>query len=186
MVNNLRRWIDPIGIVTSGSGVLDVVSRLELLETLGAGIVHVLSVGDELGRRRRSVGSRHFVWRTGWWFERQRLTLLLAAHVRHALLWPSLPLPRNTFVSRPDKPWIFFSHSDPKLFGVWCYFYLHLIHLCSIFVPPYSSDPLLSPIAPLSMPVNPPIHRDTESSHSFYFYLPLCLLLGMVRAQDLP
>ena len=79
-----------------------------------------------------------------------------------------------------------FSHSDPKLFGVWCYFYLHLTHLCSIFVILYSSDPLLSPIAPLFVPVNPPIHRDSESAYSFYFYLPLCLLLGMVRAQDLP
>ena len=112
--------------------------------------------------------------------------LLLAAHVRHALLWPSLPLPRNPFVLRPDKPWIFFSHSDPKLFGVWCYFYLCLTHLCSIFVTPLSSDPPLSPITPLFVPVNPLIRRDSESSYSFYFYLPLCLLLGMVRAQDLP
>ena len=61
---------------------------------------------------------------------------------------------------------------------MWCYFYLHLTHLCSIFVTPYSSDPPLSPITPLFVPVNPPIHRDMESSYSFYFYLPLCLLLG--------
>ena len=49
----------------SGSRVLDVVSRLELLETLGTGIVDVLSIGNELGGRRRSVGGRHFEWRTG-------------------------------------------------------------------------------------------------------------------------
>ena len=104
--------------------------------------------------------------------------LLLSAHDRHALLWSSLPLPRDSSVCRPDKPRIFFIHSDPKPFGVWCYFYLHLTHLCSIFVTPYSSNPPLSPIAPLLLPVNPPILRDTESSYSFYSYLPLCLLLG--------
>ena len=104
--------------------------------------------------------------------------LLLSAHDRHALLWSSLPLPRDSSVHRPDKPRIFIIHSDPKLFGVWCYFYLHLTQLCSIFVTPLSSDPLLSPIAPLFVPVNPLIRRDSESSYSFYFYLPLCLLLG--------
>ena len=74
--------------------------------------------------------------------------LLLSAHNRHALLWSSLPLPQDSSVHRLDKPQIF-THSDPKPFGVWCYFYLHLTHLCSIFVTPLSSDPLLSPIAPL-------------------------------------
>ena len=104
--------------------------------------------------------------------------LLLSAHDRYALLWSSLPLPRDSSVHRPDKPQIFFIHSDLIPFGVWCYFYLHLTHLCSIFVTPLSSNPPLSPIAPLRFPVNPPIHCDTESSYSFYFYLPLCLLLG--------
>ena len=75
--------------------------------------------------------------------------LLLSAHDRHALLWSSLPLSRDPSVCRPDKPRIFFSHSDLNPFGVWCYFYLHLTHLCSIFVTPLSSDPPLSPIAPL-------------------------------------
>ena len=75
--------------------------------------------------------------------------LLLAAHARHGLLWSSLPLPQDLSVHQPDKPQIFPSHSDLKPFGVWCYFYLHLTHLCSIFVTPLSSDPLLSPIAPL-------------------------------------
>ena len=64
MINNLRRWIDPIGIVPGGPSVLDVVPRLELLKPLGTGIVDVLSIGDEL-RKRRRVGSRHFEWRTG-------------------------------------------------------------------------------------------------------------------------
>ena len=160
------------------SRVPDVVPRLELLEAFGASIVDVLSIGHELRRRRRSVESRHFEWRTGLWCKMQRLTLLLAAHVRHGLIWLSLPLPRDTSVHRPDKPRIFFSHFKPKLFGVCGYFYLHLTHLCSIFVTPLSSNPLLSPIAPLRFPVNPPIRRDSESSYSFYFYLPLCLLLG--------
>ena len=118
-----------------------------------------VGVGNELGRRRGSVGSRHFKWRTGWWCRMQRLTLLLAAHVRHGLIWSSLPLPRDLFVHWLDKPWIFFSHSDPKLFGVWCYFYLHLTHLCSILVTPLSSDPPLSPIAPLWFPGTHPILR---------------------------
>ena len=62
--------------------------------------------------------------------------------------------------------------------GVWCYFYLHLTHLCSTFVTPSSSNPPLSPIAPLWLPVNPPILHNSESAYSFYFYFPLCLLLG--------
>ena len=108
----------------------------------------------------------------------QQLTLLLAVHVRHGLLWSSLPLPWDLSVYRPDKPRIFFSHFDPKLFGVCGYFYLHLTHLCSIFVTPLSPDPPLSPIAPLFVPVNPPIHRDSESSYSFYFYLPPMFIIG--------
>ena len=63
---------------------------------------------------------------------------------------------------------------------LWCVvlFYLHLTHLYSIFVTPLSSNPPLSPITPLFVLVNPPILCDSESSYSFYFYLPLCLLLG--------
>ena len=144
----LSRQIDPPRIVVGNSSVLDVVATLESLKALGPGIVDILGVGDEL-RRRRSIGGRHFKWRTGWWFKGQWLTLLLSVHDRHALLWSPLPLPRDSSVHRSDKPRIFFSHSDPKLFGVWCYFYLHLTHLCSIFVTPLSSNPLLSPIAPL-------------------------------------
>ena len=117
-------------------------------------------------------------WRTGWWFRMQWLTLLLAAHARHGLLWSSLPLPQDLSVHWLDKPQIFLSHSDPKPFGVWCYFYLHLTHLCSIFVTPLSSDPPLSPIAPLWFPVNPPILCDSESSYSFYSYLPPMSIIG--------
>ena len=65
MINNLGRRIDPIGIVASGPSVLDVVPRFELLEPLSTGVVDVLSIGDELRRRRRSVGGRHFEWRMG-------------------------------------------------------------------------------------------------------------------------
>ena len=44
----------------SGPHVLDVVPCLELLEALRTGVVNVLGIGDELRRRRRSVGGRHF------------------------------------------------------------------------------------------------------------------------------
>ena len=66
MVDDFGRRIDRIGIIVGSSGVLDVVLRLELLEALGAGVVDVLSIGDELGRRRRSVGGRHFDVEDGW------------------------------------------------------------------------------------------------------------------------
>ena len=114
----------------------------------------------------------------------QQLTLLLAAHVRHGLIWSSLPLPQDSSVRQPDKPWIFSSHSDPKLFGVWCYFYLHLTHLCSIFVTPLSSDPPLSPIALLRFPGTHPILRNSESSYSFYFYLPPMFIIGYGPCAD--
>ena len=55
LVDGFRRRIDPIGIIASSSHVLDIVPRLELLEPLSVGIVNILSVGDELGRRGRSV-----------------------------------------------------------------------------------------------------------------------------------
>ena len=64
LVNGFGRRIDPIGIIASGPGILDVIPRLELLKTLGVGVVDILGVGDEL-RRGRSVGGRHFEWRTG-------------------------------------------------------------------------------------------------------------------------
>ena len=178
LVYHLGQQIGPIRIVTGGLSILDIVATLESLEALCLSIVNILGIGDELRRRRRSVGGRHFVWRTGWWCKMQWLTLLLAAHVRHGFIWSSLPLPQDSSVHQPDKPWIFFTHSDPTSFGVWCYFYLHLTHPCSIFVTPLSSDPLLSPIAPLWFPRTHSILRDSELSYSFYFYLPLCLLLG--------
>ena len=162
----------------SGMSPLDVVPSFELFEALGMSIVDVLGIGDELRRRRRSVGSRHFVWRTGGWCKMQQLTLLLAAHVRHGLIWSSLPLPRDSSVHRLDKPRIFFTHSDLKPFGVCGYFYLHLTHLCSIFVTLLSSDPPLSPIAPPFVPVNPLIRRDSESSYPLYFYLPPMFIIG--------
>ena len=92
--NQFRRRIRSTRIVTSDTGVLDVVAAFEPLEALRPSIVNVLSIGDEL-RRRRSVGSRHFEWRTGLQFKGQRLTLLLSAYDRHALLWFLLPLPRD-------------------------------------------------------------------------------------------
>ena len=145
LIDRLSRRIGHVRIIVSGPGILDVILRLELLEALHASVVNILGVRYELRRRRTTVGSRHFKWRMG----TQWLTLLLAVHARHGLLWSSLPLPRDSSVCRLDKPWIFFSHSDPKPFGVWCYFYLHLTHPCSIFVTPLSSDPPLSPITPL-------------------------------------
>ena len=56
-------------------------------------------------------------------------------------------------------------------FGVWTIFIFHLTHLCSIFTlfchptHPYLLSPHL-------------IFRNSKSAYSFYFYLPLCLLLG--------
>ena len=49
----------------SDTSVLDVVAAFEPLEALRPSVVDVLSVSDELGRRSRRVGSRHFEWRTG-------------------------------------------------------------------------------------------------------------------------
>ena len=65
LIDGFGQQIDPIGIISSSPRVLDVVPHLELLEPLSAGIVNVLSIGDELRRRRRRVGSRHFERRTG-------------------------------------------------------------------------------------------------------------------------
>ena len=64
MIDDFGRRKGRVRIVASGSRVLDVISRLELLEPFGTSIVDVLSKSDKL-RRRRSVGSRHFEWRTG-------------------------------------------------------------------------------------------------------------------------
>ena len=65
LVNGFGRQVNPIGIVTSGPHILDVVPCLEMLEALSTSIVDVLGIGNELGRRERSIGSRHFEWRTG-------------------------------------------------------------------------------------------------------------------------
>ena len=65
LVNRLGRQIGPPRIVAGTSSVLDVVVALELLEALRPSIVNVLGIGNKLRRRRRSVGSRHFEWRTG-------------------------------------------------------------------------------------------------------------------------
>ena len=109
-------------IVVSTSHVLDIVGGFEPLEALRPGVVDVLGKGDESRRRRRSVGSRYFKWRMGQWGKMQQLTLLLAAHVRHGLIWSSLPLPQDPSVYQPDKPWISFIHFVPTSFGVWCIF----------------------------------------------------------------
>ena len=65
LVHRLGRRIGPIWIIAGRAGILDIVAALELLEALCPGVVDILGVGDELRRRRRSVGSRHFEWRTG-------------------------------------------------------------------------------------------------------------------------
>ena len=48
-----------------GPSIFDVVVSFETFKALHLGIVDVLGIGNELRRRRRSVGSRHFKWRTG-------------------------------------------------------------------------------------------------------------------------
>ena len=55
LINCLGRWIAPVRIIMGSPSILDVVLHLELLEALGASIVNVLGIGDEL--RRRSVGA---------------------------------------------------------------------------------------------------------------------------------
>ena len=65
LVDGFGRRVYTVGIIASGSHVLDVVPPLELFEALSASVVDVLGIRDELGRRGRSVGSRHFKWRTG-------------------------------------------------------------------------------------------------------------------------
>ena len=62
VINNLRDWIWSVRIVPGTTSVLLVVEVLELFEPLHLGVVEISSIGDEA--RRRSVGSRHFVWRT--------------------------------------------------------------------------------------------------------------------------
>ena len=85
-------------IVPGASGVLLVVDCLELFKALCPGVVDVLGEGDERSRRSGSDWGRHFEWRTGQWCKAQWLTLLLTAHVRHGLIWSSLPLPRDSSV----------------------------------------------------------------------------------------
>ena len=50
---------------TSGPCVLDIVPCLEPFGTFGTSVVNILGVGDELRRRGRNIGGRHFKWRTG-------------------------------------------------------------------------------------------------------------------------
>ena len=64
LIDHFGRRIGHVGIVASGVGILDIVPTLEDLEALRTSVVNVLGVRDKL-RRRRSVGSRHFKWRTG-------------------------------------------------------------------------------------------------------------------------
>ena len=97
--------------------------------------------------------------------------LLLLAHDRHALIWSSLPLPQDSSVCQPDKPWIFLPTS----------FWHSLV--CGLFL----SFIWLIPVLFLSLFVIQPTlisYRPTWSSaivsqcYSFYIHLPLCLLLG--------
>ena len=164
-------WVSPSLIVASDLGVLLVVDWMELLEAFHVGVIDILSVGRKRSRQRRSVGVIHFEWRTGWWCKGQWLTLLLAVHVRHALIWSSLPLPQDSSNCWLDKPWIFSTHFILMFFSVWIIFISYLCHpllflslLCHL-THPYLLSPHL-------------IFHNNESSYSFYFYLPLCLLLG--------
>ena len=111
------------------------------------------------------------IWRTGQWCKGQQLTLLLAAYVRHALIWPSLPLPWNLFVPWQTNPGTSSSTliRHPLVCGViFIFIWLILVLFLSLLYHP-THPYLLSPYL---------IFRDNESSYSFYFYLPLCLLLG--------
>ena len=53
-------WISPTRIVVSNPCVLDIVGGFEPLEALRSGVIDILGESDKSGRRRRSVGGRHF------------------------------------------------------------------------------------------------------------------------------
>ena len=95
-------WVGPLRIIASTLGVLDIVGGFEPLKALHPGVINILGERDKSRRRRRNIESRHFEWRTGWWCKVQWLTLLLAAHVRHGLIWSSLPLPQDPSIYQPD------------------------------------------------------------------------------------
>ena len=63
LVHQLGQRIRPMRIIARDTGVLDVVAALEPHDALRPSIVDILRIGDKL--RRRSIGSRHFEWRTG-------------------------------------------------------------------------------------------------------------------------
>ena len=65
VINNLQDRIRQVGIIANSTSVPLVVQGLELLESPYSSVVRIGSVGDK-ARRWKSVGSRHFVWRTGW------------------------------------------------------------------------------------------------------------------------
>ena len=97
--------------------------------------------------------------------------LLLAAHVRHALLWPSLPLPWDSSVPQQTNP----GTSSPTLIRcplvcgvIFIFIWLILVLFLSLLCRPTHPYLLLPHL----------IFCDSESAYSFYFYLPLCLLLG--------
>ena len=60
LIHGLGSWIGPMRIIVGSPCVLDVVVGFEPLEALCPGVVDILGIADELRRRRRSVGSRHF------------------------------------------------------------------------------------------------------------------------------
>ena len=60
LVDRLCQRVYGIWIIVGSPSVLDIVTMLELLEALHTSIVDILGIRDELRRRRRSVGGRHF------------------------------------------------------------------------------------------------------------------------------
>ena len=64
IVDVFHHQVSPLQIVASSLGVLLVEDGLVLFEPLCLGVVDILGKGNE-SRRRRSIGSRHFVWRMG-------------------------------------------------------------------------------------------------------------------------
>ena len=94
VVNIFSHQVGPTRIVMGGEGILLVEDGVVLFKALHLGVINILGEGNKSrGRRRRSIGGRHFMQRMGQWCKRQWLMLLLSAHDRHALIWSSLPLP---------------------------------------------------------------------------------------------
>ena len=64
IVDIFHHQVGTTRIIPGATGIVLIEDGPVLFETLHLGIIDILGEGDE-SRGRRSVGSRHFVWRMG-------------------------------------------------------------------------------------------------------------------------